>query len=922
MHKVKLLDLSLLALIVITCTNQNDVNLSSVAEINGEVTLIRNRESKKLEPNTTLKKQDAVIVSEKSNIKLVLFDGSEMFINGGGHLNFINLEQKKDKTLKLEMAIDNGEVFLTKKKNDSVTYLISTGSVNFKVSSGDVLVKLTKDKKLLSLSVFNDSISVSTTGKSVLVPSCTRQEITRDNIGQLEPINESEIVELKRWIPASVIKTAMQKSECIGQAPVSVQLPPEWAKTPKEMCAVNGSFIDTVVAIDPEGKKVTYALTNAPAGMVIDKFTGIIRYNPKITGIQKVTINAIDSDSMVSRIDYELNITEGLGVIIAAPKVAVVNRTFPISATALNSAKSKDEYLYRFDFDDDGKIDFPSSGEFGRDRVCTYSFAKEGDYKIKVEIKNRAGEIASAKKIIAIKTKPKAVLHISPTLGKAGTEFLLDATESLNSNGTTDSLLVRFDIDGDGKWDLPPANRLFREKKLVWTWTNSGKINVILEIMDKNGLTDTAHTEVTVSKDVVIDSISAPDTVHIGTPVKITCTVSEPQYPIVKYEWSLDNDTVFEEQSTEKFIKKAFSKEGEWAVICRITDEKGQTALQQKSIIIVNNKPVISAGGPYNIRIGERVTLKGKAMDADSKIVSYGWDLNGDGALDSISKSNISVTYAFNRSGKKVVYFVIATDDGNQWKDSAIVNVVNKKPIAIAGEDIVSKPGKKVKLNGIGEDEDKNIMKYEWDFDGDGKFDWASEKNGAVIHEFKSYTNAIFKVTDSDSQFNTDTVKIIICPDGMNTMEKGKYCIDTYEYPNRKGRTPSVNVSFEEAQKACLDQGKHLCTVKEWEAACQSEDDKLTYPYGKKFEIDQCNTMGNAYVINKLAPSGEFSKCRGSAGVFDMSGNTAEWVSDGKQNTFVYGGSWQNGKDESKCNSKVSLQKGRKYFYVGFRCCK
>jgi formylglycine-generating enzyme required for sulfatase activity len=129
-----------------------------------------------------------------------------------------------------------------------------------------------------------------------------------------------------------------------------------------------------------------------------------------------------------------------------------------------------------------------------------------------------------------------------------------------------------------------------------------------------------------------------------------------------------------------------------------------------------------------------------------------------------------------------------------------------------------------------------------------------------------------------------------------------------------------VNISFEDAQKACSAQGKHLCTTQEWQAACSSE--KNEYPYGKKFEKDQCNTIGNVYVKNKIAPSGEFAKCAGSSGVVDMSGNVAEWVNTGKQGPYVYGGSWQNGKDESRCDSRIQLQNGRKYFYVGFRCCK
>jgi formylglycine-generating enzyme required for sulfatase activity len=53
-----------------------------------------------------------------------------------------------------------------------------------------------------------------------------------------------------------------------------------------------------------------------------------------------------------------------------------------------------------------------------------------------------------------------------------------------------------------------------------------------------------------------------------------------------------------------------------------------------------------------------------------------------------------------------------------------------------------------------------------------------------------------------------------------------------------------------------------------------------------------------------------------------MSGNAAEWVYSAGGKPEVYGGSWQNGVERSMCNSKVQLERGKKYFYVGFRCCK
>ena len=39
-------------------------------------------------------------------------------------------------------------------------------------------------------------------------------------------------------------------------------------------------------------------------------------------------------------------------------------------------------------------------------------------------------------------------------------------------------------------------------------------------------------------------------------------------------------------------------------------------------------------------------------------------------------------------------------------------------------------------FNGSGIDDDGYIVRYEWDFDGDGKYDWNSTFNGTTEHEF------------------------------------------------------------------------------------------------------------------------------------------------------------------------------------------
>ena len=51
--------------------------------------------------------------------------------------------------------------------------------------------------------------------------------------------------------------------------------------------------------------------------------------------------------------------------------------------------------------------------------------------------------------------------------------------------------------------------------------------------------------------------------------------------------------------------------------------------------VVFPTPPVAHAGGPYHVGIGSTVTLDaGASIDADQDIVSYAWDLNGDGVFE------------------------------------------------------------------------------------------------------------------------------------------------------------------------------------------------------------------------------------------------------------------------------------------------
>jgi hypothetical protein len=221
------------------------------------------------------------------------------------------------------------------------------------------------------------------------------------------------------------------------------------------------------------------------------------------------------------------------------------------------------------------------------------------------------------------------------------------------------------------------------------------------------------------------------------------------------------------------------------------------------------------------------------------------------------------------------------------------------------------------------------------------------------------------------------------CPKGMVSI-RGAYCIDQFEASldeiasprkgkkaprvlgrhspfkpvdgvvvmavSEKGRVPQGYISRNEAEEACFNAGKRLCSDDEWLGACRGKS-PTTYPYGDEHEDGYCNDAGvsgfnllygpgnnqppeqSAYtrenmndprlnqIEGSLSRTGSHKKCKNSYRVYDMVGNLHEWTASGS-GTFR-GGYYLDTKINGQgCDYKTTAHDARYHDYsTGFRCC-
>jgi hypothetical protein len=162
--------------------------------------------------------------------------------------------------------------------------------------------------------------------------------------------------------------------------------------------------------------------------------------------------------------------------------------------------------------------------------------------------------------------------------------------------------------------------------------------------------------------------------------------------------------------------------------------------------------------------------------------------------------------------------------------------------------------------------------------------------------------------------------KNALCDARMVAVGEGKsgYCIDEYEWPNRKGEKAQSFVSWQNANDSCTSLGKNLCSAQEWQQAC-SGIQKSKYPYGQTYSPQNC-----ASTLAGPERSGKSSGCRSWYGAYDMAGNMWEWTSTpAKKGNYylVVGGNWQSSDHASCQETKYSFYPQNQYPMVSFRCC-
>jgi Putative Ig domain len=267
----------------------------------------------------------------------------------------------------------------------------------------------------------------------------------------------------------------------VGTTPINQA--PTITSTPKFTADINTKYQYQIVATDPENQQLTYALTTAPTGMVIDTTTGLITWDNPTLGTTNIQITATDISGAVAAQGYTLTGKQNQPPVInSTPKTQVtIGNTYRYDVIA----KDPDNDALTYSLDTAATTAGVTIDKLGR-MTWKPTTSNIGIQPVTVTVTDAIGAVVTQTynlEVLADNLAPTINLVRGTNIANIGEtiSFQVQATDNVGIKSTQlliDNQAVTLDSNGVGTYKV----------------TTAGLVTAQAIVTDINGNTSTATT--------------------------------------------------------------------------------------------------------------------------------------------------------------------------------------------------------------------------------------------------------------------------------------------------------------------------------------------------------------------------------------------------------------------------------------------
>ena len=239
---------------------------------------------------------------------------------------------------------------------------------------------------------------------------------------------------------------------------------------------------------------------------------------------------------------------------------------------------------------------------------------------------------------------------------------------------------------------------------------------------------------------------------------------------LVRYRWDFEGDGTFDtDDAVARDFQFTFPSAGTFNAVLEVTNNRGGTATDTCPIRVTGAPPTAVANAtPSNGAVPLTVHFTCRGTAANGEIARYEWDFEGDGVFDMSSATSGTTNHTYTAEGTFVAMCRVTDAAGLQGNAPTTTTIIHAGPpgtprvlataAGASGESPLT-----VTFSGNARD-DGRIVQWEWDFDGDGVFDFVSRQSPDTTHRYTTagVFAAALRVTDNTGVSSIDTVEVVV----------------------------------------------------------------------------------------------------------------------------------------------------------------
>jgi len=420
------------------------------------------------------------------------------------------------------------------------------------------------------------------------------EESTGEGVGELASAIIDKPAEVIREAVEAKDKSVSQSAEKAVQEAVNFTTAPEpvvkeekntaprfGAITLPAFYALRSQVEIDARAKDKEENPLLYALEGAPEGMAISPFEGKITWIPGKPGLFSFKVKVTDSKGLAAVKAFKITIKQQIKASVKSnTESGIAGKTriiFDASATTALGGRNS-AIKYRFDFDNDGKWDFPGGDKYSESPIAEFVYTKGGDYKVLLEALSESGEKSFAE--IAVKIDPSFPAAVKAKSVKKANLVQVSEFDGEGSDKNGGIAEYAWDFNNDGVYEYRGASA-----KTAHAYGKPGLYTAVLRAVSTDN--DTAIDKV---KAEVYDAPPTAKacgaiTIKAGENAQFAGTGIDPDGKIIKYGWDFDGDgTVDWKSAFGADVKYVYKKPGTYKAILFVKSEQGPMANDTVSV--------------------------------------------------------------------------------------------------------------------------------------------------------------------------------------------------------------------------------------------------------------------------------------------------------------------------------------------------